>query len=176
MFSHPQVMGAAVSQPDVTDGYLVVAERSALTNHAYFYRGFPFSNPGRYTLAEQAPGRRYPCPPFQPTALHEDSDNVDLKGPLWGLHGEPWVWRPPRALNSHQLDAWSGEHSRPFRLLSGGQGTDCHSPAAFPSKHWSREVKLALTAQEKEATHKQGSHVPSEQAGVSLWLFCVVWT
>lgn len=132
MFSHPQVMGAAVSWPDVTDGYLVVAERSALTNHAYFYRGFPFSNPGRSTLAEQAPGRRYPCPPFQPTALHEDIDNVNLKRPLWGLHGDPWVWRLPQALNSHQLDAWSGEHSRPFSFSLGDKGLTAILRQHFP--------------------------------------------
>lgn len=49
---------------------------------------------------------------------------------------------------------------------------DFHSWATFPTKcsqqfpplHWSGEVKLAQTAQEKEATYKLGSHTPSQRS------------
>ena len=49
---------------------------------------------------------------------------------------------------------------------------DFHSWATFPTKcsqqfpplHWSGEVRLAQTSQEKDATYKLGSHTPSQRS------------
>ena len=49
---------------------------------------------------------------------------------------------------------------------------DFHSWATFPTKcsqqfpphHWSGEARLAQTSQEKDATYKLGSHIPSQRS------------